>query len=353
MHRIDTDKASATLPTPQTPGPNVNGFFQAGTKATHDYLNALQEETCYMIEQASITLDKAVYNQLFTAVQAIIAASPASPSIDAVVEDLTPKLGGNLDVNGFSITSISNGDVIFSPLNNIDLNGNILVHTNIVHEGDADNLISFGTNTQDYQVNGVSQFDITNSGLRIGGANARVNQISTDVTMAANSSAALFPQITYKDYINSKTTSLPKGDVFYMPIFSDCYQGTPASIDMIGWGTLGEHDAFSRGDRKYCFWVPFNGTIKKLRVNLSSQSGTSSVGDSIQVLFTVYKNFAATSLLCGYSGVINIHDRFNLSDLTHSVPVVVGDNISVRLQILNFNAANSIRLLGGLSLLLE
>lgn len=35
--------------------------------------------------------------------------------LENVVEDLTPQLGGNLDVNGQSIVSTSNGDITFTP----------------------------------------------------------------------------------------------------------------------------------------------------------------------------------------------------------------------------------------------
>ena len=35
--------------------------------------------------------------------------------LDNVVEDLTPQLGGDLDVNGQSIVSVSNGDIVFTP----------------------------------------------------------------------------------------------------------------------------------------------------------------------------------------------------------------------------------------------
>ena len=41
--------------------------------------------------------------------------APAAGGIDAVVDDTTPQLGGNLDVNGKSIVSMSNGDVKISP----------------------------------------------------------------------------------------------------------------------------------------------------------------------------------------------------------------------------------------------
>jgi len=44
-----------------------------------------------------------------------ISATDGGSGIDAVVDDTTPQLGGNLDVNGFSITSISGGDIDVNP----------------------------------------------------------------------------------------------------------------------------------------------------------------------------------------------------------------------------------------------
>ena len=32
-----------------------------------------------------------------------------------MVDDTSPQLGGNLDVNGYSIVSVSNGDIVISP----------------------------------------------------------------------------------------------------------------------------------------------------------------------------------------------------------------------------------------------
>jgi hypothetical protein len=41
--------------------------------------------------------------------------SSASGGLSNVVEDTTPQLGGNLDVNGQSIVSASNGDIAITP----------------------------------------------------------------------------------------------------------------------------------------------------------------------------------------------------------------------------------------------
>lgn len=42
-------------------------------------------------------------------------ADTSALGISNVVEDTTPQLGGNLDVNGFSLVSASNGDIIIDP----------------------------------------------------------------------------------------------------------------------------------------------------------------------------------------------------------------------------------------------
>ena len=44
-----------------------------------------------------------------------------------IVNDTTPQLGGNLDVNGFSIVSTGNGDINIDPAGN----GDIILHTNL------------------------------------------------------------------------------------------------------------------------------------------------------------------------------------------------------------------------------
>lgn len=47
--------------------------------------------------------------------------------LNNVVEDLTPQLGGDLDVNGNSIVSVSNGDIVFTPngTGKINLDGTV------------------------------------------------------------------------------------------------------------------------------------------------------------------------------------------------------------------------------------
>lgn len=75
MHRIDSDGAAVGLPAPGAVGSTV-GYFTDGdpgtgvpaTVVSADWLNALQEEVAYVIEQAGLTLDKTVRTQLRSAI---------------------------------------------------------------------------------------------------------------------------------------------------------------------------------------------------------------------------------------------------------------------------------------------
>jgi hypothetical protein len=75
MFKIDSSTAATVMPTPEAPGPTENGFFTDGTTITADWLNAVQEEICYVITQAGLTLSKSNRGQLYTAIQSIFADS--------------------------------------------------------------------------------------------------------------------------------------------------------------------------------------------------------------------------------------------------------------------------------------
>ena len=98
-----------------------------------------------------------------------------------VVSDTTPQLGGNLDVNGFGVTSPDTTDKILIPNGTINL-----------------------------QTNSVSRVDITDSGLRMGGANARVTTILDQDTMSSNSDTALATQQSIKAYVDANASALVK-----------------------------------------------------------------------------------------------------------------------------------------------
>jgi hypothetical protein len=77
--------------------------------------------------------------------------------IDEVVEDATPQLGGNLDVNGNEITSASNGDVTINPngTGDIILDANVGIGTT----SPSNNLdIAVGANSEGINIGGSGNF---------------------------------------------------------------------------------------------------------------------------------------------------------------------------------------------------
>ena len=95
----------------------------------------------------------------------------------AVVDDTTPQLGGDLDMNGNQITSPDGTDLLDIPDGSIDL-----------------------------QTASTSRLDITDSGVRLGAANARVTTILDEDDMSSDSATALATQQSIKAYIDNNTS---------------------------------------------------------------------------------------------------------------------------------------------------
>ena len=73
-----------------------------------------------------------------------------------------------------------------------------MLRDNIQHIGNADNEISFASaNTQDFRTNNGSRIDISNSGVRLGGANSRVTTIFDEDAMGTNSNTAFSNSTIY------------------------------------------------------------------------------------------------------------------------------------------------------------
>lgn len=91
MYRIDNATAVTSIPTPAAVGVNPNGYFfkgdptssQEATIVDDDWLNALQEEICNVIEASSITLDKTVRTQLLAAIQSQVNPLPYAASTNS------------------------------------------------------------------------------------------------------------------------------------------------------------------------------------------------------------------------------------------------------------------------------
>lgn len=99
-----------------------------------------------------------------------------TPSQFALVDDTSPQLGGDLDLNGNQVTSPDGTDLIDIPDGSIDL-----------------------------QTDSTSRVDITDSGVRLGGANSRVTTILDEDTMSSDSATALATQQSIKAYVDNNS----------------------------------------------------------------------------------------------------------------------------------------------------
>lgn len=87
------------------------------------------------------------------------------------------------------------------------LTGSVAVSTEIVHTGDTNNKIALGTDTQDFQTGGSSRMDLSDSGVRLGGANARVTTVLDEDTMSSDSATSLATQQSIKAYVDAQVAS--------------------------------------------------------------------------------------------------------------------------------------------------
>ena len=77
------------------------------------------------------------------------ATVPAGSGLSNVVEDTTPQLGGNLDVNGNDIVSVSNGNIKLSPngTGDVQITSDLIVDTTTFVVDSTNNKVGIGTNT--------------------------------------------------------------------------------------------------------------------------------------------------------------------------------------------------------------
>lgn len=116
---------------------------------------------------------------------------------------------GNIKIDTNTISSENtDGDIIIAPdgTGNIDLDSDsVLVGSDILHKGNTDNKITFGADTQGFLTGAQVRLDISDLGIRLGGANARVTTILADGTMTAASDTNLYTGLAIKTYIDDKT----------------------------------------------------------------------------------------------------------------------------------------------------
>ena len=113
--------------------------------------------------------------------------------------------GSGTTATGSFMTSIYSQGYILANTT-VTANTNLIVGADIIHLGNTNNKISFGTDTQQFITNNSTRLDISNSGVRLGASNARVTTILDEDDMSTNSATALATQQSIKAYADTKTT---------------------------------------------------------------------------------------------------------------------------------------------------
>ena len=139
---------------------------------------------------------------------AIIKAEHLHSTDDAQIDDdLTVggdiDLEGSIDVNGTANLDVVDIDGAVDMASTLTVAGNLLIASNLQHVGDDNNELSFGTDTQDFRTNNSSRLDISNSGVRLGGANARVTTVLDEDAMGSDSATSLATQQSIKAYVDA------------------------------------------------------------------------------------------------------------------------------------------------------
>jgi hypothetical protein len=114
-----------------------------------------------------------------------------------IVEDTTPQLGGNLDVNGNSIVSASNGNIVLEP----NGTGDVQLNADTVRLGDANAAATLTTN---------------GTGNLVLNTNAGTNSGNITITQGANANISITPNGTggtvvknleYNEYVHALGTT--------------------------------------------------------------------------------------------------------------------------------------------------
>lgn len=132
----------------------------------------------------------------------VVTATVISSTVqNNTMNDVATALTDSVDKDGQTVLT---GALDFG--SNNALNMAILgIQTEIQHDGDTNNKIAFGTDTQDFQTGGSSRMDLSDTGMQLGGANARVTTVLDEDTMSSDSATALITQQSAAAFGNPTT----------------------------------------------------------------------------------------------------------------------------------------------------
>jgi len=211
----------------------------------------------------------------------------------------------NIDPKGTGALNLGSADatvVVASTMTVLD---------EIQHTGDTDNKIVYGTDTQDYQTGGSSRLDISDSGVRLGGANARVTTILDEDNMSSDSATSLATQQSIKAYVDS--TSAAKSNLAFTTGGATVAGGLTRHIGPAYLDTAANIN-------KVRISLPYAGTIKNMYVI----SGAAPISTETFV-YTAFTS-SGQSLTVTLTGAANTGN-----DTSNSFSVSAGDFLTIEL----------------------
>lgn len=145
------------------------------------------------------------------------AAVGTTTGLGEVVEDTSPQLGGNLDVNGFKIVSVSNGNITIEPngVGDIYLKKDIFLGTGVISHETLGGDITITTNDV---IGGTTQvkLDASSNRVELDAANVRVGSLNSGASITTNGTGNLAlssnsSAITIEDSVTGHITVAPGG----------------------------------------------------------------------------------------------------------------------------------------------
>jgi hypothetical protein len=152
------------------------------------------------------------------------AEAAASGGLSEIVQDTSPQLGGDLDVNGNSITSAGNANVLINPAGT----GDISIGADLIPDADATHTIGDEDNRY------ISTYSDLNGAIRFKAKNAQGAQITKGQAVYISGVSGTVPEVQLAR-ANSAST---------MPAFGLVYAtaNTGADVEIVTFGNLTDYD---------------------------------------------------------------------------------------------------------------
>lgn len=319
MYKIDNSTAVTPMPAPGSAGPNPDGYFRYGTPVSQAWINAVMQEVCNVILADSLTLSKTDRTQLYTAIIDLIDGGIPSPGIPDVQADPDPHLGGDLDTNSFHIDNNGGSGVAGISANGtgyVEFNSDLFYIDQLIHRGDTNTLLDLSS--MEATAGGSLIFDLTTSGIRLGGSNARIDEFLDEDNMASDSNTAISSQQAAKKYVDDLVAAYAAN--LTEILLCDFWLGNYASAgSQYGWRFVNVASAdYNATTNQYT--VQRSGTLSLLSAVGHWSSGLASVPTSVTVTLQVNNVDSALQAPLGRT-------TLSYTDSTNTVSVNAGDTL--------------------------